>query len=280
MSTLKLNWRLATSWINAKNRTSSRHIGYWLLGGSGLVCGMVVLGGWTRLTESGLSMVDWKLLHFKAPSSSQEWQDYFDKYKLFPEYKVKNEGMTLDQFKRIYYYEHIHRVLGRVTGAYFLLPSIYFTIKRTISGGIAKRIWAINALVLSQGIIGWYMVKSGLRDEITEKQLVPRVEATKLTMHLGMAFAIYALALRTGLKIIHTQKNYLPTPLKRMVALSKGMIFATVLSGGMVAGLDAGLIYDSFPRMGNSFIPAEIGQLRPVWKDLTENPTTVQFIHR
>lgn len=127
-----------------------RAIGCWIGGGSTLVAGMILLGGWTRLTESGLSMVDWSLLHFRPPKSQADWQAYFDKYKGFPEFKLKNSEMTLGEFKRIYYYEHLHRVLGRVTGLYFLVPAIWITVKRLAPSFVLRRIWLLNGLIGAQ----------------------------------------------------------------------------------------------------------------------------------
>lgn len=137
-----------------------RLVGYWLLGGSGLVAGMVTLGGLTRLTESGLSMVDWHLIHFRAPRSDREWEAYFERYKQFPEYQMKNQGMSLSQFKRIYFMEHSHRVLGRLVGAYFLIPTLFLTFRWSIGrfpfGGLVGRLWALDALIGSQVTFCWF----------------------------------------------------------------------------------------------------------------------------
>ena len=264
--------------------TKSAQLGYWLIGGSALVGGMVVVGGWTRLTESGLSMVDWKLLHFSPPANDSEWSAYFDKYKQFPEYRLRTSDMTLGDFKRIYMWEHLHRVLGRITGFYFLAPTLWLTIQRhQIPTTVTKRLWAINTLILCQGLWGWHMVKSGLKEPPTGTQSVARVSPFRLTGHLGCAFLIYAMALTTGVSIL--RGNQLMSKIRWLgyqgaSRVCRGMVFATAMSGGMVAGLDAGLVYDTFPWMGEVMVPKEIGQLGTWWQDMSENPVTVQFIHR
>ena len=273
-------WRIVKCTSNQRSKYD-KQIAFWLLGGSGLVFGMVVLGGWTRLTESGLSMVDWQLLHFYPPRTNQEWEEYFEKYKQYPEFRLKNSEITLAEFKRIYFYEHFHRVLGRIIGMYFLLPSVALTATKVIRGRLAKRIWAINGLIGFQGLLGWYMVKSGLKEEIVEQQSVPRVSPLRLTAHLGCAFLIYALTMRTGVGILRPKASHqLSLSSKRLVNVCTALVSLTALSGGMVAGLDAGLIYDTFPRMGSTMFPSELLSLTPWWKNLAHNPTTVQFIHR
>lgn len=268
-----------------------RIVGHWLVGTSGLVFGIVVLGGLTRLTESGLSMVDWKLLHFRAPDTEAEWQTYFEKYQQFPEYQLNNRGMTLDEFKRIYWYEHTHRVYGRLLGMFVLLPASFFVLKKWTSPAMRNVLLGCTALVGFQGLLGWYMVKSGLKQDIIEKGEQARVSQYRLAAHLGSAFILYLVTLSAGIRILappSTLHLAVTTPQtgKRLQGLKQwshklaGLTFATALTGAFVAGLDAGLVYNTFPLMGDRIVPSDIWIDGLAWRNITENPTTVQFIHR
>ena len=197
---------------------SRRIVGYWLAGTSGLVFGIVVLGGLTRLTESGLSMVDWSLIHFRAPRGDGEWQAYFEKYQQFPEYQLNNRDMTLAEFKRIYWMEHAHRVYGRLLGLFVVLPATVFLAKRWTTPGMRKILLGSMGLVVFQGLLGWYMVKSGLKQEIVERGEQARVSPYRLAAHLGSAFVLYLLSLGAGIKI-----------------LAKGSRLRLIFSGGQTA---------------------------------------------
>ncbi|KAI3659057.1 hypothetical protein MP638_002076 [Amoeboaphelidium occidentale] len=269
-------------------------VAYWLYGNCALVFSIVVVGGLTRLTESGLSMVDWSLLGSKPPLNQEEWEEYFEKYKQFPEYKLLNQGMTVDEFKMIYYYEYSHRMLGRVIGAFFLIPGAYFMLKKGYaSSGIKKVIGGIGTLIMGQGLMGWYMVKSGLDHEIVENNDVPRVSQYRLAAHLTLAFTIFMLSLGAALRIkgpkIGSMTNLLqaePSVQKQVLKFASSyhtvasLIFLTAISGAFVAGLDAGLIYNTFPLMGDRVIPEDVAAFSPWYKNMTENPSTVQFQHR
>ncbi|XP_055603426.1 cytochrome c oxidase assembly protein COX15 homolog [Uranotaenia lowii] len=261
-------------------------VGYWLLGCSGMVFVAVVLGGVTRLTESGLSMVTWKLLGEKMPRTDQEWQEEFERYQQFPEFKIKNKDITLGEFKMIWFMEYGHRMWGRLIGAFYALPAAYFWSRGYFDRGMKIRTLLFGALIGAQGLMGWYMVKSGLEDRFHQESDVPRVSQYRLASHLGFAFALYTLFLWSALdKLLPAQKLLGQIPaatlkFKRLVHFSKAAVFVTAMSGAFVAGLDAGLIYNSFPKMADRWIPSDILAMSPALKNFTENPTTVQFDHR
>ncbi|KAJ8920500.1 hypothetical protein NQ315_005369 [Exocentrus adspersus] len=264
-------------------------VGYWLLTCSGMVFVAVVLGGVTRLTESGLSMVTWKLLGEKMPRTQEEWEEEFRKYQQYPEFKIKNRDITLSEFKFIWHMEYGHRQWGRAIGACFLLPAIYFWGKGRLTPGMKKRVLAFGALIGAQGLMGWYMVKSGLEDRFHGENDIPRVSQYRLATHLSLAFVLYTLFLWSALDhlipaetVSIASKAAIKASRKfRMLAhTSKALIFLTAVSGAFVAGLDAGLVYNSFPKMGEKWVPEDILALKPQLSNFTENPTTVQFDHR
>ncbi|KAJ1558055.1 Cytochrome c oxidase assembly protein cox15, partial [Nowakowskiella sp. JEL0078] len=278
-------------------------VGYWYLYCGALVFGIVVLGGLTRLTESGLSIVEWNLVKgMKPPSSQKEWEEEFDKYKKFPEYQKLNRHMTLPEFKFIFYMEWSHRMLGRFIGMSFIIPGLYFASRGYMNSGIQRKSLLVGSMIGLQGILGWYMVKSGLDPEILEDPLaVPRVSHYWLSAHLGVAFLIYSSMLMTGWQILRSNKNLKSlkalgaaldnAKLKRfrkMAEHTPRLVFLTAISGAFVAGLDAGLIYNEFPKMGNGYIPSDMWALsssnnenpKPIWMNFLENPSTVQFDHR
>lgn len=279
----------AVSIVNPSAKNVNKKIGLWLAGCSGMVVGAVVLGGVTRLTESGLSMVDWKLIKdMIPPKNEEEWIQEFEKYKEYPEYKYVNKerDMTLNEFKFIFYMEWGHRMWGRATGIVFLLPAAYFLSKGYFNPAMKKRIGVFSALLGFQGFLGWYMVKSGL-DENLIKDDIPRVSQYRLAAHLGSAFLLFSGFLWTSLMhLFPDQKNVTkldPKILKKVKLQSHGLmalIFTTALAGAFVAGLDAGLTYNTFPKMADRWIPSDILAHEPKWKNFFENPTMVQFQHR
>ncbi|SCW04334.1 LAFE_0H11254g1_1 [Lachancea fermentati] len=294
----------------AKNLlNSSKWVGYWLVGTSGLVFGIVVLGGLTRLTESGLSITEWKPVTGTIPPLNQkEWEEEFAKYKESPEFKQLNSHISLDEFKFIFFMEWVHRLWGRAIGAIFVLPAIYFATAKKSSPHVNRRLFGLACLLGLQGFIGWWMVKSGLdQEQLDERKSKPTVSQYRLTTHLGAAFLLYMGMLWTGLEILRESKwvkdpNYalklfskLDNPaLKPLRGLSLGLLgltFATAMTGGLVAGLDAGLIYNTFPHMGDDWIPSKRelmdknfarkkDQSDLIWRNMLENPTTVQLNHR
>ncbi|XP_053306518.1 cytochrome c oxidase assembly protein COX15 homolog [Spea bombifrons] len=263
---------------------ADRMMGRWLLVCSGMVAGAVILGGVTRLTESGLSMVDWHLIkEMKPPSTQEEWEAEFQKYQQFPEFKILNHDMTLSEFKFIWFMEYSHRMWGRAVGLAYILPAIYFWRKGWFNRGMKGRVLGLCGFVCFQGLLGWYMVKSGL-EEKPESYDVPRVSQYRLAAHLGSALVLYCASLWTGLSLLLPRNKLHEThqlmKLRKFTHWTAGLVFLTALSGAFVAGLDAGLVYNSFPKMADRWIPDDLLAFSPTLKNFFENPTTVQFDHR
>jgi len=238
---------------------------------------MVVVGGVTRLTHSGLSIVEWQpLVGTLPPLDDAQWQETFDKYKLTPEYREVNKGMSLAEFKGIFWWEYYHRLLGRLIGVAFLLPYLWFLARRRIPAGYAGRLAGIFVLGGLQGAMGWYMVKSGLVDD-------PRVSQFRLTAHLGLAFLIFAAMLWTALSLLRAPAApSSPTvqALGRRALWLSLLVFVMVLTGGFVAGIRAGFAYNTWPLMNGRLVPPELFMLEPWWKNFFWNMATVQFQHR
>jgi cytochrome c oxidase assembly protein subunit 15 len=238
---------------------------------------MVVVGGATRLTHSGLSITEWQpIVGTLPPLDDAQWNEAFRKYQATPEYAQVNQGMSLEAFKGIFWWEYVHRLLGRAIGAVFLLPLVWFVARRRIPAGLAPRLFGIFLLGALQGAVGWYMVKSGLVDD-------PRVSQLRLTVHLGLAFAIFAAMFATALSLLD------PTPTAHDVRTgalgryAKGLallVFAMALSGGLVAGIRAGFAYNTFPLMNGHVVPPEIMLVEPWYLNFFNNMATVQFDHR
>ena len=254
-------------------------IAYWLLGICLLVFLMVVIGGVTRLTGSGLSMVEWKpVTGFIPPFTESDWQLLFDSYRQYPEFLIVNRGMDLAGFKGIFWLEFIHRVLGRLIGIAFLLPFLFFLIRGMIPRNLTPKLIVMFILGGLQGLLGWYMVKSGLVND-------PHVSQYRLTAHLMLAVAIYSYILWTALHLIAEEKPYnefTPDMLKLPGKTLMLVIFVviTMISGGFVAGLKAGLIYNTFPLMGDSLIAPGVYAGQPWYLAMLEDAITVQFNHR
>ena len=287
-NTLKILNRRSATLINPEplneiSSTARKSIGIWLLACSGVTFGTVIVGGVTRLTHSGLSMVDWHPFKEFPPTSHSQWIEEFEKYKQFPEYKVTNKDMTLDQFKWIWYMEFAHRTLGRTIGALFFIPATFFWYKKWLTKAMKKRTLIFGALLGFQGLLGWYMVKSGL-EEKQEFQREPRVSHYRLAAHLGTAFVFYSLLLWSSLTHLlppqPTQVTQKLRVFRRFAHSTKAIVFLTALSGAFVAGLDAGLVYNSWPLMADKWIPDDINAKNSFWENIFENPTTVQFNHR
>uniref|UniRef100_A0A0R3RIY2 Cytochrome c oxidase assembly protein COX15 homolog n=1 Tax=Elaeophora elaphi TaxID=1147741 RepID=A0A0R3RIY2_9BILA len=258
-----------------------RTIGAWLLGCAGMVYGAVALG------ESGLSMVNWDLFRtMKPPWNKDEWEAEFERYKQFPEYKFKssNEEMTLAEFKFIWTMEYIHRMWGRTLGIVFLVPCAFFWTKGRFSSAMKKRMFIAGSLICFQGLIGWWMVKSGLDPKNNSNKEIPRVSEYRLATHLTLAFVLYTVFLWTGLSHIFTPYDHANVnkigQLRGMTHLSKTMIILTAMMGAFVAGLDAGLVYNSWPKYAGSWLPEHLWLKDPKWRNIFENPVTAQFMHR
>ena len=251
-------------------------VAWWLFGVSAMVLGMIALGGLTRLTESGLSMVDWKpLMGVIPPIGEDAWLEKFNQYKAYPEYQKINVGMMLSDFKYIFYFEYGHRVLGRLIGLAFGLPAVYFGIRGAFSASFRNRIVVLFFLGGLQGLVGWWMVKSGLVNH-------PDVSHYRLTTHLGLAVFLYIALLWTAFR--HSREgeevSYDWNNGAKWSLVWLGMVYTTLLSGGLVAGLNAGAQYNTFPLMGGKWIPDGLFIREPLLSNLTENLVTVQFNHR
>lgn len=252
--------------------TTARAVGWWLLVLCGMVVVMVLLGGYTRLTHSGLSMVRWQPNELLPPSSHAAWLAAFADYKHFPEYQRINRGMSLAEFQNIYYPEYFHRLFGRLLGVTLIVPFVWFLLRRSIARPMIPRILGVMALAALQGVIGWLMVSSGLVDR-------PDVSHYRLALHLLAAFAIFAWMLWLALQILLPADRMLGTAAQARRALRTPIVAVGLLTvvtatwGAFVAGLDAGFIYNRFPMMGDRPWPDN-------WGSPVESAAVVQFVHR
>lgn len=255
-----------------KNKLRKRYnkkILFWLLGTIVLTWLMIILGGVTRLTRSGLSIVEWQpIIGILPPLNLTHWQSLFTKYQQSPEYLQVNYGMTLSEFKAIFWMEYFHRLLGRILGLFYLMDLTYLWIKKYLDNFLKTRGFVILFLLLLQGFVGWYMVKSGLKNH-------PMVSPYRLTLHLW-------LALMLGGTCWCTVLHYLGYEWKgnKRLYIMLCMVIITITYGALTAGLKVGLIYNTFPLMGEDLIPQECFFLKPWYVNLFLNPATVQFIHR
>jgi cytochrome c oxidase assembly protein subunit 15 len=255
-----------------------RPVAYWLFACCFLVFCMLVVGGVTRLTHSGLSIVEWKpLVGTLPPLTPEAWQETFAKYQQTPEFKLVNHQMDLDEFKGIFWWEYFHRLLGRGIGIAFALPLIWFVARRVIDRPLAWKLAGIFILGGLQGAMGWYMVKSGLVDD-------PRVSQYRLTVHLSLAFVIFAAMFWTALGLLQPRSAVPPAPifarLNRLGMVLVGTVIWMIVTGGFVAGIRAGKAYNTFPLMNGHFVPPEIFMLDPWYLNFFNNMATVQFDHR
>ena len=253
-------------------------VALWLLGMGVLVAAMVLVGGATRLTDSGLSITEWRpVTGIVPPLSEAGWREEFAKYAAIPEYRLEKKGMSLDGFKAIYWWEWGHRFLGRLVGIAFLVPFAAFLVRRRLTRALAGRLLAVFLLGGLQGAVGWYMVMSGLsvRTDVSQYRLV---------MHLALAVALFAAILWLALSLWPrreaTQRRPAPRPVGRALLAFAGLVYAQMLAGGFVAGLDAGLAYNTFPLMDGRLVPEGLFALEPWWRNLFENRIAVQFDHR
>jgi heme a synthase len=255
---------------------SRRAIAIWLLTICALIFTMVVLGGVTRLTHSGLSIVEWKpLVGTLPPLTHADWLALFEKYQLTPEYQQVNVGMDLAGFQQIFWLEYFHRLLGRLIGLAFALPFVYFLMRKQIERTLAPKLWLLFALGGAQGLLGWLMVASGLVD-------VPRVSPYRLTAHLGLAVLIYAATLWVALGLLYPKPQAANSvaPLRRFGRAVTALVFFMILTGGFVAGTHAGFAFNDWPFMHGRLVPLGLYALEPWWVNLFENLATVQFNHR
>jgi heme a synthase len=266
--------------------------GKWLLGVGGMVVGMIHVGGVTRLTQSGLSMTSWSFAGSLPPLNDTEWTREFDIYKQYPEYQQR-KSMTLSEFQCIFWWEYGHRMLGRVVGVAFCAPWLYFTLRRKIPPGFQLRMAALATMGATQGVVGWWMVKSGLGEDRRNDRKEIRVKPIRLASHLSMALATYGALVWTGLDVLTLPHKLTSEHLLQAkdavrfgsrirtgaIALT-GLTALTVVSGALVAGNDAGRAFNTFPTMDGAWVPPEILELSPWHRNLTENTATVQWNHR
>jgi cytochrome c oxidase assembly protein subunit 15 len=260
------------------DRSDRRAVATWLFACCVLVFAMIVVGGVTRLTHSGLSITEWQpIIGALPPLTDAQWEVAFEKYRATPEYRLVNHAMDLGSFKGIFWWEYFHRLFGRLIGVAFLIPLIAFAVRRRIPAGYGSPLAAIFVLGALQGALGWFMVQSGLVDD-------PRVSQFRLTAHLGLAFAILGAMLWLGHSLVRA-----PSPAARdmhTARLRRGawvvvvLVFAMVMSGGLVAGIRAGFAYNTFPLMNGYVVPPEILVIEPWWRNFFWNMATVQFDHR
>jgi heme a synthase len=263
---------------HARTMPAHRAVAAWLFVCCALVFAMVVVGGVTRLTHSGLSITEWQpIVGTLPPLTDAQWQEAFARYQLTPEYQQVNKGMSLAEFQGIFWWEYFHRLLGRIIGAAFLLPLLWFIFRRRIPRGYAAGLFGIFVLGGLQGAMGWYMVKSGLVDD-------PRVSQFRLTAHLGLALVIFAAMWWAGLSLLYP-RSVAPATAAQVAARRwaggvAALVFLMALTGGFVAGIRAGFAYNTFPLMNGHVVPPELFMIDPWWKNFFYNMATVQFDHR
>ena len=246
----------------------------WLLSMIILVFLMIVVGGLTRLTDSGLSITEWEL--FKGilpPLSNETWILYFNLYKEIPQFRLLNPSMTIEEFKVIFYWEYFHRLLGRIIGLIFLVPLIYFTFKKIIEKKVLNIFYFIFFLILFQGALGWYMVESGLSDDIT-------VSHYRLSLHLFFAFIIISLLFWNYLNFKFLENKSFFNLRNKLIKILFSLILLQIIIGAFVSGLDAGLIYQTWPKMNHSYFPDDVNIYQLNLFYLFDNQSIVQFLHR
>jgi len=267
----------ATSSADFRRRSASPSIAAWLLICCALLFAMILVGGITRLTHSGLSITEWQPISgILPPLDRAAWTEEFRKYQATPEYQLVNRGMSLPEFQSIFWWEYVHRLLGRLIGVVFFVPLFYFAVRRRLAADLILRLGGVLALGGVQGVLGWYMVQSGLVHD-------PRVSPLRLAAHLVLAFLILGSMLWTALTLLYPAKGEGPVtlrPLLRAALCLSGLILVMVASGALVAGLHAGLGYNTFPLMNGHWVPPEWLAIRPWYANFYSNVVTAQFDHR
>jgi cytochrome c oxidase assembly protein subunit 15 len=260
----------------APSAANRRAVRFWLLAVACLMFVTVIVGGATRLTESGLSIVQWKpVTGVVPPLDARAWQAEFDKYKTIPQYRERHAGMSLDEFKTIYWWEWTHRLLGRLVGAAFLLPLLWFLWRGWIEPSLRPRLWTIFALGASLGIVGWLMVASGLSERV-------RVSQYWLAFHLTLACLIFAAVVWTAQSLLPRAAIIVPRRIRSGALALLVLGILQIYLGALVSGLRAGLIYNTWPLIDGSLVPegSRLFFYAPLWRNLFENTLTVQFDHR
>jgi heme a synthase len=266
----------AMTGISAQQAPRNRAVGWWLLSVAGLIAIMVLVGGATRLTESGLSIVEWKPVTGTLPPLTEtQWTEAFEGYKAIPQYRELNAGMSLAEFKTIFWWEWSHRLLGRVIGVAYLLPFLFFLWRGALSAELKRRLWLIFGLGALQGAVGWWMVASGLSERVEVSQY-------RLATHLVLALLIFAAIVWTLRRLAGRPHVAAPPRLKITGMLLVALTFVQLYFGALVAGLRAGRIYNTWPDIDGALIPSAERLLfeQPWWRNLFDNTLTVQFEHR
>ena len=249
---------------------------YWLLTGCTLIFIMVIVGGITRLTHSGLSISNYKLISGTIPpTNALQWNEAFDLYKQYPEYQKLNYNMTIDEFKDIYFWEWIHRVIGRFIGLVFVIPFVYFLLRKQLKKSTIKKCLILLFMGGFQGFLGWFMVKSGLVDK-------PDVSHYRLAMHLTTAFLTFAYTFWVALDLIFPSKKEINTRFRNLIRVGLVILVIQIIWGAFVAGLDAGWIHNHWPLMndGELIHQSVTTEQEPLWRNFIEGKSGVQFIHR
>lgn len=257
-------------------KKDNKKVIYWLLTGCFLIFVMVVVGGITRLTHSGLSISSYKLISGTIPPLNEaEWIAEFEHYQQFPEYQKLHNHFDLEDFKDIYFWEYIHRVLGRLLGIVFIIPFLYFLARKQLTKSTIKKSLILVALGGFQGFLGWYMVKSGLVDR-------PSVSHFRLAMHLTTAFVTFAYTLWVALDLIYPVKKEINKHIRNIIRAAMAILLVQIIWGAFVAGLHAGLIHNHWPMMSEGKLIHETvySELSPLWKNFVEGKSGVQFVHR
>lgn len=258
---------------HAPIRSADRAVAIWLLVCAAMIFAMVVIGGVTRLTESGLSIVEWRpVTGTLPPLNDAQWQAEFDKYRQIDQYRQLNAGMSLEEFKVIFFWEWFHRFWGRLIGLVFFVPFVWFLWTGAVRGALALKLGGIFALGGLQGFVGWWMVTSGLRENMIA------VSHIRLAAHLGLALIIHASIVWVALDLLRGVRA--STPARKGGLALTGLVFATILAGALVAGLDAGMTHNTFPLMDGRLFPAGYLDLDPAWRNAFDNAIAVQFNHR
>jgi len=259
-----------------KKNKDNKAVIYWLLTGCALIFIMVIVGGITRLTHSGLSISNYKLISGTIPPMNEvEWNEAFELYKQYPEYQKLHNHFNLEEFKDIYFWEWIHRVIGRFIGMVFIIPFIYFLIKKRLSKSTIKKSVILLILGGFQGFLGWYMVKSGLIDE-------PNVSHFRLAAHLTTAFLTFAYTFWVALDLMLPEKKVIDKKIRNFIRIALGVLIVQIIYGAFVAGLDAGWIHNHWPLMsdGKWIHETVFIEYSPVYLNFFEGKSGVQFVHR
>ena len=259
--------------MTTSNERNSPAVAVWLWAIAFLIACMVIVGGATRLTDSGLSITEWQpLLGAIPPLDESHWREAFEKYKLIPEYQIQNKGMSLEEFKFIYWWEWAHRFLGRIIGLAFIVPLVFFVATGRVVRSLWPKLFVLFLIGGLQGALGWFMVSSGLSERTDVSQY-------RLAAHLTLAFALFAGVVFAVLRLNETS-SWTWGRGSRMALLFVGAVLFQVAAGGFVAGLDAGHASYTWPKMNEVWLPDGLTILQPMWKNWFENALAVQFNHR